>query len=504
VNTQALFGEQFSYEQVASCRVNRLRVQVGGIQTAIARVALGGQRTQIWLTLADGRKLGSLARDDPQHAQALEQFLDELERHRVNHWLAEIGRGQTVAFGKVTFTRDHMQVGRKVLAWRDIGGWSMREGGFMVDGKNHRMVFNMWIATTPWVGAIAYMVEAMAPGKNYATWPDASLPRVGFTATSALTHIPGTMTMRGRGYLLLALIAVPLIGLAGYWVMMERDRARMQAHYTSSARTDGAELAPKLADPAFAEIAPCKPSEYGHWTEYLAAVRVTGKETKLTRGKRPVSELDTYPTELLVWDVVGDKVRGILLTDRFGGDGPKLCSHAVPGSTLDPLLEKLEHKATKEEIAAFDAEASRQSATDSVRAIAANIDDAKAPGSQAADPSTEPSKPPSDTKKVTSATSSGAKPGLAPAAIAKVVKGNQSRIRACYDRALLSNPDAAGRIDVKLEIARTGKVSSAKAGDESTLAASLNACVLKVFKAMKFPSSKSSTKVSYPVVFASQ
>jgi hypothetical protein len=498
LGTQELFGEPVQFDQIASCRVNRLRVEVGGIQTAIARVALGGRRTQIWLTLTDGRRLGSVARDDPQHASALEQFLDELERDRAGRWLAAIGRGETVDTGKVTFTRDLIQVGRKSLAWRDVGGWSMRDGGLMVDGLNHRMVINLWIATTPWSGAIANMLEAMAPGKNYAHWPSTALPRVGFTATSALTHIPGTMTMRGRGYLLLAMVAIPLLGLAGYGLWYQHEEGRLRGHYTRTAREAAAELAPQLADPAFAAIEPCKPTEYGHYTTYLVGVRGVGTDAKLTRGKTPISELDTYPSELLVWDVVGDTTRAILVEDRLGGSGEKRCRATTPGAALEPLLDQLEHKASKAEIEAANAEASPPSPppepSDDAVAAAGTTESNEPAGSDATAPARTSQTTSSKVSKKTSSTS-----GLSAQAIRKTVKGSQARIRACYEKALLANPNLSGRVDVKLEIASSGKVSSATGS--SKLPESVRACVVRVFEAMRFPSSSRATTVAYPIVF---
>lgn len=492
VSTHELFGEPVQFEQIASCRVNRLRVEVGGIQTAIARIALGGKRTQIWLTLTDGRTLSSVARDDAHHASALEHFLDELERDRANRWLAAIGRGESIAVGKVTFTRDMMQVGRKRIAWRDVGGWSMRDGGLMVDGSNHRMVFSLWIATTPWSGAIANVLETMAPGKNYTHWPPTSLPRVGFTATSALTHIPGTVTMRTRGYILLALIAIPLLGLAGYALWYQREEAELHAHYTRSARNAASELAPQLADPAFAAIEPCKPSEYGRYTTYLAGVQGGGKESKLTRGGTPVAELDTYPSQLLVWEVFGDTTRAILVEDRLGGSGEKLCRATSTGAALKPLLEQLERKATQAELDAASSADESPASDESSAAVAM----AAATTARSNEPGGEPKRP--DTK---APSKTSAKPGLSPDAIRKTVKQQQSRIRYCYEHALLANPKLAGRIDVKLEIARSGKPVATRGS--STLPEAVDACVLRVFGRMKFPSSKRATTVVYPVVFSS-
>lgn len=330
MSTHALFGADVPFEQIAGCRVNRLRVDVAGLRTAIARVALGGRRTQVWLTLVDGRTLSSVAQDDPGHAHALEAFVDALERDRVARWEAALGRGETVTAGKVTMTGDAIALGRRRVRWAGIGGHSFREGGLMIDGASHRLVFTLWVARAPWAGAIHRMLSARAPGRDYDLMAAAAQPRMSFFATSALTHVPGAMTMRGRGYLLLGLVGAGLLAFLIFWIDLSLEEARLQEHWQKGVREDVAAWAPKLADPTFATFAPCAPSEYGRYNTFSA------------RPGEPVGELSTYPNNILIWDRLGADVRGLYLEDRYKDEPP--CRIAAPGDTRAPLVTALEAK----------------------------------------------------------------------------------------------------------------------------------------------------------------
>ena len=340
MNTHALFGTDVPLESITSVRVNRIRTE-GALQA----MALGAERTQVWLTLADGRTLTCVARDDVARMVAVEDFLAALDETRVRVWLDAIARGETVRVGRVTMTRDGIQKGRGKVAWKDLW-WSFRDGGLLVDGPNHRLVFDLWIAGTPWSGAIAKMIERMAPGRLYDAMDAAQLPKVGFFATSALTHIPGHPKMRTRGYLLLALIGIPLLGLAGYAIWFQLESARMHGYYKERVMADAAKVAPSLASPAFEAIATCAPGEYKRYTDYLVTVRGLGKDAKLTRHDRPITEVDTYPKELLVWDVVGGEARGLYLEDRYDDDKAP-CRVSSTGQSLEPLFALLEETLPK-------------------------------------------------------------------------------------------------------------------------------------------------------------
>lgn len=333
MNTAELFGADVPLEAITSVRVNRIRTE-----NALQAMALGNERTQVWLTLADGRTLTCVARDDVARMNAVERFLEQLDASRVRQWLDALARGETVRVGRVTMTRDFIQKGFGKVAWKDIGGWSYRDGGILVDGPNHRLVFDLWVSGTPWSGAIAAMIERLAPGKQYERMDPARLPKVGFFATSALTHIPGHPKMRTRGYLLLALIAIPLLGLAGYAIWFHLEEARMHRYYKERVMADAAKFAPSLASPAFEAFAACAPPEYGRrYTEYLFGVR--GQE--ISRHGVKIDEVDTFPKEIVIWDVVGGQARALYFEDRFHDDKAP-CRVTASGADLTGVFSELE------------------------------------------------------------------------------------------------------------------------------------------------------------------
>lgn len=81
--------------------------------------------------------------------------------------------------------------------------------------------------------------------------------------------------------------------------------------------------------------------------------------------------------------------------------------------------------------------------------------------------------------------------GLSRAQVMKVVQEHQGEIQACYERALMSNPDLVGRAEFEWEISPQGSVSGVKT-KEATLknGETLLDCVKGVFARMKFPAAK--------------
>lgn len=92
---------------------------------------------------------------------------------------------------------------------------------------------------------------------------------------------------------------------------------------------------------------------------------------------------------------------------------------------------------------------------------------------------------------------------MRPGDVMKVIRPANPRIRACYEKALKSNPKLEGKIVVHFTIGPTGGVSEAdEKSDPAFPEAAVTRCVLAVFKALKFPPHAGGpTAVNFPVVF---
>jgi TonB family protein len=77
-------------------------------------------------------------------------------------------------------------------------------------------------------------------------------------------------------------------------------------------------------------------------------------------------------------------------------------------------------------------------------------------------------------------------------------------IKACYQKALQSNPDLSGKVKVAFVILPDGKVPGAKVDDSSLNNSSVEECILNNVRTWKFPQAKGggTTKVVYPFVFS--
>ena len=81
--------------------------------------------------------------------------------------------------------------------------------------------------------------------------------------------------------------------------------------------------------------------------------------------------------------------------------------------------------------------------------------------------------------------------GLSQKEVMDVVKKYVGKIQQCYERALLSEPGLAGRIEYEWSIDSKGKVTAASVKRSDMHGAdTLNECVLGIFRDMKFPASK--------------
>ena len=128
----------------------------------------------------------------------------------------------------------------------------------------------------------------------------------------------------------------------------------------------------------------------------------------------------------------------------------------------------------------------------------ANGPESAAPGSttSSAEPSTE------------SQGSAGPRDARGKDEIARVIADNRTKVRACYEAALKTNPGIAGDLVVSFIINPDGSVKNAEVNwSESELhVPELDSCTLEVVQAMKFPPSSRGleSKVNYPFNFNPQ
>ncbi|MEM7678601.1 MAG: AgmX/PglI C-terminal domain-containing protein, partial [Myxococcota bacterium] len=96
------------------------------------------------------------------------------------------------------------------------------------------------------------------------------------------------------------------------------------------------------------------------------------------------------------------------------------------------------------------------------------------------------------------------KGSLSKAEIARVIRRNLARFKFCYEKQLTSNPNLGGKISVYFTIAPTGSVARASVRETSMNEATVEGCVLKVMRSLKFPKPKGGgiVVVTYPFVFA--
>ncbi|OFZ18774.1 MAG: hypothetical protein A2X94_06140 [Bdellovibrionales bacterium GWB1_55_8] len=93
--------------------------------------------------------------------------------------------------------------------------------------------------------------------------------------------------------------------------------------------------------------------------------------------------------------------------------------------------------------------------------------------------------------------------GLDRETVRRVIAQTRNQIRACYEKALLSNPHLAGRVSYRWNISPAGPVTTTQVTTSNTGSAQLESCVLEVIKQMKFPAAQNGqpTTVIYPFIF---
>ncbi|MEO7095898.1 MAG: AgmX/PglI C-terminal domain-containing protein [Polyangiales bacterium] len=94
---------------------------------------------------------------------------------------------------------------------------------------------------------------------------------------------------------------------------------------------------------------------------------------------------------------------------------------------------------------------------------------------------------------------------LPPEVIRRIARANFPRFRYCYEQELKKDPALKGTITTKLVIDTTGAVESAATGGSTMANATVEACILKVFKSMSFPEPEGGkVTVSYPIKFENE
>ncbi len=86
--------------------------------------------------------------------------------------------------------------------------------------------------------------------------------------------------------------------------------------------------------------------------------------------------------------------------------------------------------------------------------------------------------------------------------IRRIIQRNRPRVAVCYERALGKNPGLQGGLAVRFVIDKNGNVADAAAEDVHLASPEAVACVVEVFRSMRFPKpSKDTVVVRYPLRF---
>lgn len=83
---------------------------------------------------------------------------------------------------------------------------------------------------------------------------------------------------------------------------------------------------------------------------------------------------------------------------------------------------------------------------------------------------------------------------------AEVIRNARGRFRSCYEDVLRADPDAEGRVDLRLEVSPSGRVNSARLVG-GPLADKMRSCVVEKASALRFPASDKAKTISVPFVF---
>jgi hypothetical protein len=86
--------------------------------------------------------------------------------------------------------------------------------------------------------------------------------------------------------------------------------------------------------------------------------------------------------------------------------------------------------------------------------------------------------------------------------VQRVVMAARSKLRACYNRKLASDPKATGKVVYSLAISADGSVTKVSVLSNTFSDAQVAACIEQELKAIQFPSAPKPTTVQIPFVFA--
>ncbi len=94
------------------------------------------------------------------------------------------------------------------------------------------------------------------------------------------------------------------------------------------------------------------------------------------------------------------------------------------------------------------------------------------------------------------------KGGMKREEVKRVIDQHMGEVSYCYETALASNPDLAGKIVFEWKILLSGKVGEVSIKSSSVSSGQLHACIRSAIKSWQFPQPKGSdVYVSYPFIF---
>ncbi|MBX7100158.1 MAG: hypothetical protein K1X89_20755 [Myxococcaceae bacterium] len=217
---EALFGAPVDPLTVVGCQMRRREVRVSSLSGAATAAALGMRPTWCVLTLSDGRTLTARTRGSGPEHEALEAFARSLNETKLRAAREALARGGSVDFGpRVQVRPDGLTFKGKTFTFAELVGFTVDEGHFMADGPKG-LCLTLPLGTTDFGDALVPVLTERLQGKHYAEMTADQLPRFGFLAPSARTHIPGTPTGRQRLAVLGGLVLVGLLALGGYWAQL--------------------------------------------------------------------------------------------------------------------------------------------------------------------------------------------------------------------------------------------------------------------------------------------
>ncbi|MDQ3262405.1 MAG: AgmX/PglI C-terminal domain-containing protein, partial [Myxococcota bacterium] len=89
-------------------------------------------------------------------------------------------------------------------------------------------------------------------------------------------------------------------------------------------------------------------------------------------------------------------------------------------------------------------------------------------------------------------------------AVAKVINSHLHEVSSCYERALLTTPGLAGKVQLEWTIGSAGKVTTVRTKNSTLRSSAVEGCILNALKKWEFPRPRGgSVIISYPFLFNS-